>query len=121
MSLALIIRWLLCVVGVAISCTSSRAGDWPQWRGPEGTGVSTEKGVPIVWHEGRGVVWKCELPEGGNSTPAIWGQAVFLTTHTADDQLLVLRINKKSGQMVWTREAGSAAAAAEGPAPQRQT
>lgn len=91
------------------------AADWPQWRGPDGTGVSQEKGVPIVWHEKRSIVWKCPLPEWGTSTPAIVGNALFVTTHTADDRLLVLRIDKQSGQIVWTREVGSAALKHEGP------
>src|SRR5262245_17446466 len=109
------------LIAAASCCTPpSSAGDWPQWRGPEGTGVSAEKGVPIVWHEGRGVVWKSELPESGNSTPSIWGPAVFVTTHTADNRLMVFRVDKKSGQIIWTREVGSAAAAVDGPQRQPQ-
>jgi outer membrane protein assembly factor BamB len=93
----------------------SDAGDWPQWRGPEGTGVSQEKGLPIVWHEQRSIAWKCPLPEWGTSAPAIWGDAVFLTTHTADDKLLLLRIDKKKGQILWSREVGSGTKEREGP------
>jgi outer membrane protein assembly factor BamB len=89
------------------------AGDWPQWRGPEGTGVSTEKDVPIVWHESRGIVWKCPLREWGTSTPAIWGEAIFVTSHTADDKLLLVRIDKKTGRVVWTQEVGSGEAPRE--------
>jgi outer membrane protein assembly factor BamB len=89
------------------------AGDWPQWRGPEGTGVSQEKEVPIVWHEQRGIVWKCPLPEWGTSTPAIVGDAIFVTSHTADNKLLLMRIDKKSGQVVWTQEVGSSEAPRE--------
>jgi outer membrane protein assembly factor BamB len=86
------------------------AADWPQWRGLEGTGVSHEKGVPIVWHEQRSIVWKCPLPPWGDSTPAIWGDAIFVTTHTADDKLLVLRIDKKQGNIIWTRQVGTGTA-----------
>jgi outer membrane protein assembly factor BamB len=89
------------------TCGGAWAGDWPQWRGPEGTGVSQDKDVPIVWHESRGIVWKCPLPEWATSTPAIWGDAIFVTSHTAEDKLLLLRIDKKSGQIVWKQEVGS--------------
>jgi outer membrane protein assembly factor BamB len=95
------------------------AADWPQWRGPEGTGVSQEKQLPIIWHEGRSVVWKCPLPEWGASTPAIWGDAIFVTSHTVQNRLLLLRIDKRSGQIVWTQEVGSGDAVRE--APQRST
>jgi len=93
----------------------SDASDWPQWRGPEGTGVSQEKGLPIVWHEQRSIVWKCPLPEWGTSTPAVWDDAVFVTTHAADDKLLLLRIDKKKGQIVWSRQVGSGTKELEGP------
>jgi len=33
-----------------------------------------------------GVEWKSKLPEWGNSTPVIWGDAIFLTSHE-DDRL----------------------------------
>jgi outer membrane protein assembly factor BamB len=97
--------------------------DWPQWRGPEGTGVSPEKELPIIWHEQRGIVWKCPLPEWGTSTPAIWGEAIFVTSHTADNKLLLLRIDKKNGTIVWTQEVGSGEAPRKGPAkgPKRST
>lgn len=115
-------RLVLSVATLLIACSLlsiGNASDWPQWRGPEGTGVSTDKDVPIVWHESRGVVWKCPLPEWGTSTPAIWGEAIFVTSHTADNKLLLIRIDKKSGQIVWTQEVGSGEAVRE--APKRST
>ena len=40
----------IAVLVVAIApLARTLAADWPQWRGPEGTGVSPEKGLPIVW------------------------------------------------------------------------
>ena len=84
------------------------AGDWPQWRGPDGDGVSDETGLPVAWSEGAGVVWKCALPEWGTSTPAISGDAVFVTTSVDDGRnLLLLKIDKKTGKIVWTRNVGT--------------
>ncbi len=83
------------------------AENWPQWRGPEGSGVSRETGLPVAWAEGSGVVWKCKLPEWGNSTPAIWNDAIFLTAHENDRRLLLLKINLKTGRIEWTREVGT--------------
>lgn len=85
---------------------TASAGDWPQWRGPEGTGVSRERNLPINWNSQRGIIWKAELPEWGDSTPAIWGDAIFITTHH-DEQLLLLRLNKADGKIVWTQTVGS--------------
>jgi len=104
---------------LAFGPDSVSAADWPQWRGPVGTGVSTEKQLPIIWHEDRSIVWKCPLPEWGTSTPAIWGDAIFVTSHTSDNRLLLLRIDKSSGKIVWTQEVGTGESARK--APKRST
>jgi outer membrane protein assembly factor BamB len=91
------------------------AGDWPQWRGPAGTGVCDERNLPVFWNEGRSIAWKCELPQWGTSTPAIWGNAIFLTSHTKDNELQIVRINKTSGKIEWTRDVGSGEAVRKTP------
>jgi outer membrane protein assembly factor BamB len=96
------------------------AENWPQWRGPAGSGVSQETDLPIVWREDRGVIWKCPLPEWGTSTPAIWSDAIFVTAHSDDDRLLLLRIDKSQGTITWTREVGTGTALREAPGRSRQ-
>lgn len=103
-------RSLLLSTAATLSVSTLLADDWPQWRGPGGTGVSNEPSLPIAWSERRGIVWKCALPAWGSSTPALWGEAVFVTAHTGDDKLLLMRINKADGVVVWTREVGTGAA-----------
>jgi outer membrane protein assembly factor BamB len=93
-----------------------RAENWPQWRGPEGNGVSRDSELPIAWSEGGGIAWKCPLPEWGCSTPAIWGNAVFVTSHVADRDLVLLRINKETGKIEWQKTVGGGPAARVGPA-----
>ena len=53
---------------------------WPQWRGPLGTGVSPHGDPPITWSENRNLRWKISIPGRGNSTPIIWNDRIFLTT-----------------------------------------
>jgi len=88
----------------------ARADNWPQWRGPGGDGLCAETEVPVTWAEGSGIEWKCRLPEWGNSTPAIWGETVFVTSHVDDQRLVLLRIDKGSGRIVWSREVGRGSA-----------
>jgi len=90
--------------------TAPRAENWPQWRGPRGTGVSRESSVPVFWSEDREIAWKCPLPEWGNSTPAIWNDSVFVTSHTNDGRLLLLHIGARTGRLLWTQQVGSATA-----------
>ncbi|MBC7856455.1 MAG: PQQ-binding-like beta-propeller repeat protein [Pirellulaceae bacterium] len=93
----------------------ARAEDWPQWRGPVGTGVSGAKDLPIVWNEQRGILWKVPLPGTGTSTPAIWKDAIFVTGHSAENKLLLLRLDKSEGKVVWLKEVGGGEDTREGP------
>ncbi|HYF37801.1 MAG TPA: PQQ-binding-like beta-propeller repeat protein, partial [Prosthecobacter sp.] len=56
------------------------SANWPEWRGPEGQGLSPAKGLPRTWSETSGVAWKTPLPGRGHSTPVVWGNHVWLTT-----------------------------------------
>ena len=82
------------------------AGDWPQWRGPAGNSTSDETGLPTHWSEKENIAWKTPLPEWGTSTPAIFGDAIFVTSES-DGALLFLRIDKGSGQIVWKEQIGT--------------
>jgi outer membrane protein assembly factor BamB len=53
--------------------------NWPQWRGPMGTGVSTEKSLPTEWSMKQNVAWRSELAGLGVSSPVVWGNQVFVT------------------------------------------
>jgi outer membrane protein assembly factor BamB len=72
---------LLFALALSVSSTSA-AGEtnWPQWRGPEGSGVSAERNLPEEWGETKNVRWKTPLPGKGHSSPVVWGKRVFVTT-----------------------------------------
>jgi outer membrane protein assembly factor BamB len=84
-------------------CGSLCAKNWPQWRGPSGDGVSAETGLPLKWSEKENVAWKCPLPGLGASTPAIWNDAVFVTSQDGE-KLLTAKINKTTGKIEWLRQ-----------------
>jgi len=64
---------LLCTAGVC-------AADWPQWRGPHGTGVSPEKNLPVRWSATDNVAWKAPIAGLGVSTPIVVGARAFVTS-----------------------------------------
>lgn len=72
---------ILCLTFVfALQCAiSSAAENWPQWRGPLGTGVAAAGDYPVRFSDTEGVAWKVNLPGRGTSTPAVWGDRIFLT------------------------------------------
>ncbi len=56
------------------------SANWPQWRGPDSQGVSSEKNLPFEWSESKNILWKTPLPGRGFSSPIVWGKQIFLTT-----------------------------------------
>ncbi|MFO0808296.1 MAG: PQQ-binding-like beta-propeller repeat protein [Gemmataceae bacterium] len=85
----------LIIVSIAV------AEPWPQWRGPTGDSVVREAVVPLKWSETENVVWKCSLPDGA-STPAVWGDAIFLTGADGE-KLTAYRIDARAGTVVWSK------------------
>ena len=58
---------------------AAMAANWPQWLGPEWSGVSSESNLPLEWSPTTNIAWKTELPGRGHSSPVVWGNRVFLT------------------------------------------
>ncbi len=56
------------------------SGNWPQWRGPAGLGVSTEKNLPTEWTATKNIKWKTPIAGRSHSSPIVWGNKVFVTT-----------------------------------------
>jgi outer membrane protein assembly factor BamB len=96
---------IIALVALGAARLPAEAGNWPQWRGPAGDGTSDEKNLPVTWNEQLNLVWKAPLPEWGTSTPAIWGDAIFITSQEGD-RLLLLRLDKKTGKQVWVQQVG---------------
>src|SRR5438552_5676473 len=78
------------------------AGNWPGWRGPEGTGVSSEKNLPLKWSTNQNVHWRIDLPDAGNSSPIVWGKRVFITQAVDKEHRRTLMcFDRASGKLLW--------------------
>src|SRR5271154_2040854 len=64
--------WLTLRIG------TSRAENWPRFRGENGLGICDEKGFSSPWNPDR-VRWTVPVPGVGHSSPVIWGNKLFLT------------------------------------------
>ena len=80
------VLFLLALLGV-----TAEAQDWPEFRGPTGQGISTERGLPLEWSESRNVIWKTPVPGLGWSSPVVVGGRVWLTTAIAQRGAASLR------------------------------
>lgn len=98
----------LLMIGVVLGFSgAARAENWPEWRGPSGNGHAAGA-LPTEWSETKNLVWKTALPKWGVSTPAVWGDAIFLTSQSEEGVLSALRLNAADGKIVWSREVGHA-------------
>lgn len=81
---------------------TARAGNWPLWRGPLGTGISDEKDLPRTWSKDENVRWHVPLPDRGNSTPIVWGDCVFITQAIESEHRRTLMcFSRSEGKLLW--------------------
>ena len=89
---------------------------WPQWRGPFFNGMARGD-APSVWSDTSNIKWKTEIPGRGFSTPAIWGDRIFVTTAiptgsgagpVVEQRFDVLALDRKTGKIIWQKTARTA-------------
>lgn len=80
--------------------------DWPQWRGPARTGVSTETGLLRQWPaSGPPLVWTArDLGEGYGSV-AVAGDRVFVQGLRKGESI-ISAINLADGRSLWSKALG---------------
>jgi outer membrane protein assembly factor BamB len=86
------------------AATVALPDNWPGWRGPHHTGESRETNLPTTWGEGKNIAWRLPLPGMAGSTPAVWGDKIFVTS--ADGADLVLVCVSTAGKELWRRKVG---------------
>lgn len=70
----------LALAGLSFVAGKASAGNWPQWRGPDGSGISNEKNLPTEWSPTKNIKWKTPIEGRAHSSPIVWGNKVFITT-----------------------------------------
>lgn len=103
---ASLIRRYCAVVCLLIGLVPSTAGaqaEWPQFRGPNSSGLATGEAHPVEFGPGNHELWRLPL-EAGHSSPCIAGDRLFLTTFQEENkQLAVICISRSAGRVLWTR------------------
>jgi outer membrane protein assembly factor BamB len=86
----------------ALVLTQPLSAQWPQFRGPEGTGHSASTDLPLTWAEGKNVKWKTAVHGRAWSSPVILGSQVWMTTATPDGrELFAVALDRDSGKIVF--------------------
>jgi outer membrane protein assembly factor BamB len=90
---------------------SARADDWPQWRGPDRTGVSKETGLLKEWpKEGPKLLWKVSHVGGGYSTPSVTGGRIYLIGSRGPEptaEEFAIALDARDGKEIWSARLGA--------------
>jgi len=120
---------LIAILFFTLNPSSNNEKYWPQWRGPEATGVAPLANPPLQWSEGKNIRWKIEISGKGNSSPIVWGDRIYLTTAIATDKavapatpesgdprrrgiaptnvqkFVLLALSRRDGKIIWQQTA----------------
>ena len=83
----------------------ARADNWPQWRGVNSDGISSEKNVPTKWSKSEKIVWRTPMPGQAGATPCIWGDRIYATSAERND-LVLLCLSTVDGKILWKQKVG---------------
>src|SRR5687768_15497112 len=72
---------------VAADFEAEKLDNWHHWRGPNADGSAPKADPPTKWDEKTNVRWKVAVPGKGGSTPAVWGNRVFVLTAVKTDRV----------------------------------
>src|SRR5436853_405379 len=89
---------------LAVLSSSAFASDWPQWRGPQRNGISTETGLLKSWPAGGPkLAWKGQnLGEGHGSVSIAKGRIYGMGLRGEDE--VVWALDEKTGTEVWSKK-----------------
>jgi len=95
---------LIAVLAVSLAGSNGRAADdWPQFRGPNCTGISTStKPLPVTFSDKNNVAWSKSIGDG-IGCPVIAGGRVFASGMTGERQVALFAFDLQTGRQLWKR------------------
>ena len=99
-------RSIVAIVMVVMGAISASGQEWPQWRGPQRTGLSSETGLLKQWPaEGPRKVWSINGLGEGYGSLAIKGDRI-LVQGTNGSASVVYCLNRADGKTIWSAALG---------------
>ena len=97
---------LLAGAGLLTRSAAQVESEWPQWRGPNRDGISSESGLLTEWPaEGPPLVWKINNAAQGYSSLAV-SQGRIFTQGARGDQEFVMAFDERTGKLLWQTACG---------------
>jgi outer membrane protein assembly factor BamB len=95
------LSYLLPALATLVCAAVHASENWPQFRGPNGDGISDARQAPLTWSETNHVKWKTPIHGKAWSSPVIWGNQIWMTTATTNGtELSVVCLDRDTGKIV---------------------
>jgi outer membrane protein assembly factor BamB len=114
------------MLSALLAGTTTFAANWPQYRGPNASGVDASNPVPTRWNieTGENVLWQTPIPGLGHAAPIVWNDRIFIATavsgtkadlkvglygdiesaaDTGPQQWRLLALDRATGRVVWNQ------------------
>lgn len=79
-------RFSSLILGITV-LNAAAQNNWPQFRGEQSLGISTNPNLPTAWSTNLNVAWKTAVPGYGWSSPIVWGDKIFVTSVVRDGEV----------------------------------
>jgi outer membrane protein assembly factor BamB len=90
----------------APNASNAANADWPQWRGPQRNGLSSDKGLLKQWPEsGPSKVWSISNLGEGFGSLAVVGERIYVQG-TSGSASTLFCLNRADGKTIWTTSLG---------------
>ena len=95
----------LVALNLALGLSLTAHADWLQFRGPGGSAVSSETGLPSTLSESQ-IAWKVRLPGRGIASPLALGDRLYVSASSGpeQDRLHVICLRASDGSKLWERQ-----------------
>jgi outer membrane protein assembly factor BamB len=99
-------KFILVLIGCCAIAGLAAEKDWPQWQGPDRTGLSTETGLLKQWPAaGPPLAWSIPNLGKGYGSVAILGDRIYVQG-TEGANSMVFCLNRADGKTIWKRALG---------------
>ena len=91
----------IAITALILTSSASAAELWSRFRGPNGTGIATGTGYPVLLNPEANAIWQTPV-RPGKSSPVLTDEAVFLTAYD-QGKLYTQCFDRRNGRLLWER------------------
>jgi len=96
------------LLGIAIALPWARAADWPQFRGPQRTGISQETSLLKEWPKpGPRLLWQLSDIGEGYGPPAVVGGRIYVISNRGMENEFVQALSVEDAKILWSTRLGN--------------